>query len=329
MKKADCTSIAVRNPRTGRKKTSVLFLIVTLLLIAAFAAGCVSSRGIDGSETGTQKETKDVQNSSETNTTVDPETTGQVNPRESISPADALDRLFASGDISISLNTADGGAFNAYSADAWYCDRFKILLGDSVLAEQENPTTESSEYWMTAVSADGDKTMIFWAGADEDMVQYTEGDCICYWSAKPADQYSLTIAKAIRWEYDNLDENYSRIAFALDGKAEEAADYFVHTAYADHMLNLAQGSQYGILDYDVVDWDVIEVSDAGDAIVGHYEYAFTPCDFNSPGIWAGNTREGTGAYEGRLTERMEFVLQIQEDGLWHCIGLGTGGCHLP
>ena len=63
--------------------------------------------------------------------------------------------------------------------------------------------------------------------------------------------------------------------------------------------------------------------------VGYFNYAFVPLDFNSPGIWAGNTSEGSGKYEGKLMCYREFVLQLQEDGNWHCTGLGTGGYTLP
>ncbi len=130
-------------------------------------------------------------------------------------------------------------------------------------------------------------------------------------------------------EYDNLDVDVSRISFNVEGGAQEAAEYFVYSAYSDHMTSLAPGSIYGMSDYAVVQWQVREISETGDAVVGSFEYAFTPWDLNSPGIWAGNTAEGTGEFEGKLTCYREFVLQQQENGSWHCIGLGTGGYKLP
>jgi hypothetical protein len=161
------------------------------------------------------------------------------------------------------------------------------------------------------------------------MVQYYDGNTTTFWSASPAYDYNESIAKDIRLEYDNLDVDYSRIAFYLDGSAEEAADAFVHSAYGSHMTALAPGSMYGMSDYDVVQWKVREISETGDAVVGTFQCAFTPWDFNSAGIWAGNTEEGTGRYQGKLIYYREFVLQRQEDGYWHCIGLGTGGYTLP
>ena len=95
------------------------------------------------------------------------------------------------------------------------------------------------------------------------------------------------------------------------------------------MATLAPGNMYDMDDYEVIRWEVREVSEQGDAVVGSFECAFTPWDADSPGIWAGNTGMGTGEYEGKLTYQREFVLQKQEDGLWHCVGLGTGGYSLP
>ena len=34
-------------------------------------------------------------------------------------------------------------------------------------------------------------------------------------------------------------------------------------------------------------------------------------------------------YEGMLTAGRQVVLEKQDDGYWHCIGMGTGGYRLP
>ena len=244
-------------------------------------------------------------------------------------PADMLDSLFASGDITLTLHLAYGGDYNAYTAKNWYSGRFKVLLDGYNWTLIEMPLTEPSEFWLTAASADGTTKMTFWSNSGAGMVQYSDGNASSFWAAAPAEDYQESIAKDIRMEYDNLDVDYSRIAFSADGNAEAAADYFVHTAFSEHMTALEPGSIYGITDYDVVQWTARETNENGDAVVGTFEYAFIPRDFDSPGIWAGNTTEGTGDYEGKLTCYREFVLQQQEDGLWHCIGLGTGGYTLP
>lgn len=245
------------------------------------------------------------------------------------SPTDAIDSLFASGDIALTLNLANDGAYNTYLADEWYSGRFKVLLDGYKWTELEMPLTEPSDFWLTAASADGAKSMTFWANSGAGMVQYNDGNTTAYWNASPANEYNKSIAEDIRLEYDNLDVDYARIAFYLDGSAEEAADSFVHSAYGSHMMSLVPGNMYGMSDYEVVRWEAREVSENGDAVVGRFEYAFTPWDYNSIGIWAGNTVEGTGVYEGKLTCYREFVLQRQEDGYWHCVDLCTGGASLP
>ena len=242
--------------------------------------------------------------------------------------ADKVDCLFASGDISLTLYLSDKGAYHTYPANEWYSSRFKVLLDGYKWAKIEMPSPEPSEFWLTAASVDG-TAMTFWSNSGAGMVQYSDGNASSFWSAAPADDFHASIASDIRMEYDNLDVDTSRISFSVEGGAQKAAEYFVHTAFGNHMTSLEPGSMYGISDYEVCHWDVKDISERGDAVVGSFRYAFVPWDFNSSGIWAGNTDEGSGDYEGKLICYREFVLQQQEDGSWHCTGLGTGGYTLP
>lgn len=246
-----------------------------------------------------------------------------------LSPVAAIPDLFTSGDIKLTLHLANYGAYNTYLASEWYSGRLEVLLSGYKWSELAVPSTEPSDFWLTAVSADGIRSMTFWSNSGAGMVQYSDGDTTTFWSASPMNDYSVSIAEDIRFEYDNLDVNYLRISFYLDDGAEDAANFFVHSAYGSHMTSLAPGNMYGMSDYDVVQWEAREVSADGDAVVGWFICAFTPWDFNSSGIWAGNTAEGTGEYEGKLTFYREFVLQRQNDGYWRCIDFGTGGASLP
>ena len=248
-----------------------------------------------------------------------------VEAEPELTPAGCVDRLFASGDVSLTLNLAGEGAQRTYPANDWYAGRFKVLLDGYRWTKLQMPSTEPSAYWLTAVSADGTATMRFWSDSGAGSVQFSDGNASYFWSAAPAEEQNESIAKDVRMEYDNLDVDASRISFTVEGGAREAADYFVHNAYGEHMSSLAPGNMYGIGEYEVVRWEVREVSEASDAVVGSFEYAFIPWDMNSPGIWAGNTSAGTGEQEGKLTCYREFLLQLQDDGCWHCIGLGTGG----
>ena len=245
-------------------------------------------------------------------------------------PGAAIYELFdAAGDMTVTLYLANEGACNAYTVtDRWYAERFEVLMMSYEWTEMEMPGMMPSEYWLTAESSNGINKMTFWSG-DAGMIQYDNGSTITYWLATPLYESSDSIAYSIRREYDNLDVDYSRIKFYLSGNAEKAASSFVHTAFGSHLLSLMPGNWYSITEYEVVDWDIREISEDGTAVVGWFEYAFIPEDLQSPGIWAGNTGNGTGEHEGMLTAYREFVLQKQDDGYWHCIGLGTGGYTLP
>lgn len=245
------------------------------------------------------------------------------------SPSDVIDELFASGDIALTLYLANEGAQNTCPAGEWYAGRFKVLMSCFEWTALPMPLPEPSLFWLTAVSADGTESMTFWANGGAGMVQYEDGSEPKFWSAKAADGSGGSIANEVRFEYDNLEVDYSRISFSLDGSAEDAADFFVHSAYGSHMTTLSPGSMYGMSNYEVVEWKIREVSESGDTVVGTFRCAFTPQDFDSPAIWAGNTDYGTGQYQGKLTWSREFVLQKQDDGCWHCIDLGTGGAALP
>lgn len=245
-------------------------------------------------------------------------------------PGTAIYELFdAAGNMTITLYLANEGACNAYAVtERWYAERFDVLMMGYEWMEIEMPNTAPSEYWLTAESSNGKKKMTFWSG-DAGMIQYDDGSTTTYWVATPLYESSASIAYDIRREYDNLDVDFSRIAFYQSGSAEDAANKFVHSVYGSHKMNLAPGNWYGISEYAVINWDVREVSEDGTAVVGWFEYAFVPWDMESSGIWAGNTSLGTGKYEGMLTAYLEFVLEEQKDGYWLCIGLGTGGYQLP
>ena len=248
----------------------------------------------------------------------------------SMEPAAAIYTLFdAAGDMTVTLHLANEGACSAYTVtDRWYAERFAVLTKDYTWTRIEMPQTAPSEYWITAESSDGIHKMTFWSG-DAGMIQYDNGSTGTYWLATPLHEGLGSIAYGIRREYDNLDADHSRIRFYLSGSAEEAASAFVHTAFGSHLMSLMPGNMYSITDYEVVDWEIRDIRADDTAVVGWFQYAFIPEDPQSSGIWAGNTTHGTGEYAGMLTAYREFVLQKQDDGYWHCTGLGTGGYTLP
>lgn len=244
-------------------------------------------------------------------------------------PGEAVEDLFASGDVTLTLDLADGGEAGSYSVGKGLAARFEVLLCSYEWTALEKLPEQPGSFQITALSADGTKSITVWEDGGAGVMRYTDGDTQTLWTASPLQEQGGSIAWDIRREYDNLDVDCTRIAFDVEGGAQQAAETFVYSAYGEHMTTLTPGNMYGMDDYEVIRWEVREVSAQGDAVVGSFECAFTPWDADSPGIWAGNTGEGTGDYEGKLTYQREFVLQKQEDGLWHCVGLGTGGYSLP
>lgn len=128
-------------------------------------------------------------------------------------------------------------------------------------------------------------------------------------------------------DYD-AEATHTNIVFSC-GLAREAAEYFVNTAYPDFMKSLSEDSPWRLSEYEVLDWSVRGVSKDGLAVLGSFQCAVKPANGETNELMAGNTTHGTGQYEGDLIYSREFVLQVQEDELWHCTALGTGNVTLP
>ena len=184
-------------------------------------------------------------------------------------------------------------------------------------------------YRLYIACKEGKGSMTFWSYDDLEIVTFWDRKADACWKATPKDKSQEPLARSIRYDYDNLEFDSSRISFEYDGEARDAAEKFVNEAYPEHWLSLASGSAYEIKDYDVDEWKVIKVGKKGDAVLGWFKPIFTPADIKKTHLWAGNAGMATGKHEGKMTCYWEFVLQKQKDGLWHCIGPGTGGYMLP
>lgn len=180
------------------------------------------------------------------------------------------------------------------------------------------------------------KSMTFYpAGAG--IIAYFDGSDTTYWAAESPYENpdpivgGTNITAGLRAIYDGMEikpENMAHSLFVYYGNAEEVAGYFAGAIYGLQLQNLAPGNRYGIVDYHALDSGALQISEDGNAVVGSVEYAFTPTDWDALGLWAGNTREGTGKYEGWLIDDIQFVLEKQEDGRWKCTAVGTA-CFLP
>ncbi|MDL2273753.1 M56 family metallopeptidase [Oscillospiraceae bacterium OttesenSCG-928-G22] len=238
-------------------------------------------------------------------------------------------------DIGLTIGT---DAFNTYTVtDRYYADRLNVLMSsyDWSLLDRLHPVKMSDDYWAEApyyitlesVDTNAQQSLVFFA--DSNLVLFRRGDVDGWYELAYKHDGDSSIAADIRGEYDNQDVSYRRIMFYTNSAPETAASLFINEIYGKHLLGLAPGGLYSITDYELVDWELREVSEDETALVGWFEYAVIPENIDSPGLWAGNTGMGEGEYEGWLTMYREFVLQKQDDGYWHCIDFGTGGASLP
>lgn len=247
-----------------------------------------------------------------------------------LTPELAVQSLFASGEITLTLYLEDGTAWKTLAADDPLCeDRITNWMSAFLWTRLDAMPDEPREYRITALSADGTKRMTFRADGGAGTVEYSDGNTTSVWSAQPTG-YAQSAVALIRDMYDGLEVDFSEFRFRFEGDAEKAAEYFVTTAVGEHLQTLAPGSSYGVDDYEVVRWEVKSVSSDETVVEGGFSCAFVPWDPGDPetgragNLLAGNTQEGTGKYAGKLVFYRQFVLQLESDGLWHCTGFSTG-----
>ena len=106
---------------------------------------------------------------------------------------------------------------------------------------------------------------------------------------------------------------------------EGACEYFAKTAYFESRFDLSSGNDNRMVEFELISFEVTGVNADNTAVSGSMYYAFKPDNWESPMLMVGNTRIGTDEYVGYLTESRSFILQLGEDGRWHCTGIGTGG----
>ena len=238
----------------------------------------------------------------------------------------AFSKLMAAGEPVTLMFSLEEDHFGPFAADdKQHTEELKMRLHEYQWKEMKEHQTNSS-WSVTASSSDGSHRMVFY---EDETVSYFDGNKSTYWRAECQDYPQYSVAISIRGIYYQLEQNSMQMKFQFDGSAEAAAEEFIDNIYGSHLLSLSPGNELGISRYEVIDCDVMEVADDGKAVVAGFAYAFVPRDWDSGSIWAGNTREGTGEYEGMLTAGRQVVLEKQDDGYWHCIGMGTGGYRLP
>lgn len=240
-------------------------------------------------------------------------------PEEMMALLDLLEEL------DITLYTAEQGQRNTYSMDS-----YDIKLGRSILGDYYHWTELSAEpevdsqYWLTIGNGEASLTLFH---GDEGLARYEDGAATLWWTAEKQDDSALLPAAELRRSlYDGKELNMVGLTVAAHSP-EQAAEKFVFETYRDHRMNVSPGNIQEITDYTVVNWKINEIGVDGDAVVVSFSYAFLPARDMSYFI-VGNFREGTGQYAGWGILGWEVLLELREDGLWHCAVNGTGGITL-
>lgn len=221
-----------------------------------------------------------------------------------------------------------GAQESLFCTDQDYLRRVSNLMASYRWIPLEEPRITDG----LTVTLFGAASMIFTDCGGTVMLTIAYEDVLTRWLGVPLDSMysSGDLLGDLRWEYDRLMASWERVTFSLDGGAEAAARHFAETAYGEHLMNQAPGSSCGAVEYELLQWECRKTSYDGTAVLGWFEAKLTPETGAYSSLWAGNSRPvEEGNYDGPLTMSREFVLQKQSDGLWHCIGLGSGGYMLP
>jgi hypothetical protein len=245
------------------------------------------------------------------------------------------DMFNSGGSINMSIDAMDEKSYETLNFNELRdAERFATLFDDYDYIRVTNPYIKSGTPSAVLVSGDGTKEMIFWDG-EKTTVMYDNGKSKQYWSAVASrnNYRGWNLGTLLEEMYDEYVYKYNftmpEIAFSISGDAKKAASAFAYKIYREQYFDKLPPSRYSIKDYKVVNFSVKEISDDGKAVIGQLNHAVVPLKNSYACLGFGNTVEGEGEYKGWVVSREQFVLQKQEDGLWHCIGMGTGGAELP
>ena len=233
-----------------------------------------------------------------------------------------------------SLYVADPGVSGKIlsTEDSYYPGRLDYVLSQFSWEQTQAPQAQPDCSWLSLSDPEGSCSLTYYDSGDPGLLCLRDGGEESYWTAGKSqneDFSAVSLWHVLRAESDNLELSAGAAPFSA-ADATDAAAYFAETAYGEMMLGLTPGSTYEITQYQLMERaDYLLISEDGRAVVGGMTYGVKPVDYAGTDLWAGNTRGGEGEYQGWLVMERQFCLQRQEDGLWHCVEMGTGGVGLP
>lgn len=219
----------------------------------------------------------------------------------------------------------------------WYYERFCVLMDGYTWTQYDGICPAPGNFWLNL--SGGGVNWTFWDDGEAGfLIVYDETGQLSCWKADfryDADRESgVSIAEALRSEYDGAAVSMQGYPLNIDGLDSDAAAQATAEIWGRHLCNQAPGSVYGATDYRVVSVNVRTVADppvggTGRAMLFDMTLAVKPMlDGYASWLWAGNSYEGEGEWEGWMLFSREVVLQ-QLDGVWYIHDYGTGGLMLP
>ena len=214
--------------------------------------------------------------------------------------------------ISMTLYTKEGGKYNTYTMNSFTA---ASAFDSYTWVQTVGMDDYIRDYWVEIKAVGGEECItVYDDGAG--LIKYFDGTDYSYWVAEAPDGI-YSFAKAVRIDYDEEDYR-AALSFVFDGSANEAAEYFVNTAYGDIRMNkLAPGSMAAFTFYELIEYEISEISEDGTEVLGTFKYVYDAEDVETNPWIAGNGGDyGEGKYEGMYVDYRYFRLFKNENNQW-------------
>lgn len=252
-----------------------------------------------------------------------------------------LTSLWAGVDPHMTLYLADpaagGKAYETVTLPMdWYLERLCVLMDGYTWTRQTEPCPAPEGMWINL--AGNGINWTFWEDNDAGFLVTQDGEeGAVFWKAdyryETDREAGWTIAQVVRHEYDGAAIDYTGLSVTGTTATEVCGNFC--RAMGELLLSQAPGSVYGAKEFEVISWEPTAVGDpkadgSGSSILAFCKIAVIPeLDDHASWLWAGNSVEGEGEYEGWLIFSRQMLLAQQSDGTWRCVEMGTGGLDLP
>lgn len=198
----------------------------------------------------------------------------------------------------------------------------KIHRGMTKFHWTETENQEISGERVILESADGSSIMIFSLEGEKDVVSYSNGEETVCWKVKAGDDiwelFVDSLGAWVRRVYDDIDCAAHHVSFTCEGADEEIAGEFMENVLRNYYLDRIPGGWVTAIDYEALEWSILDVSENGGQILGQMKFAVKPEDPapRTASFWSGGTVNGEAEYEGWVIYSTQFLLEQQENGEW-------------